>query len=123
MSRPAGATLTWIAVTSFDELWEGDLLEVSAAGDDVLLAHLPGGELRAYQARCPHQEYPLSTGELDGSVLTCSAHGWEFDLDTGSGVNPSGCTLYRFPVRRDGDRISVGIPADGERHHQRCRDR
>jgi UDP-MurNAc hydroxylase len=33
---------------------------------------------------CPHRQADLSVfGELDGSVLTCTLHGWRFDLDTG----------------------------------------
>jgi nitrite reductase/ring-hydroxylating ferredoxin subunit len=57
MNSPA---VSWVEVASLGELWEGDLLEVTAEQDNVLLVHLPGGELRAYQARCPHQGYPLT---------------------------------------------------------------
>ncbi|MGD9526561.1 Rieske 2Fe-2S domain-containing protein [Pseudonocardia sp.] len=122
MSGGRTATVRWVPAAGLDDLWEGDLLEVAAGGERVLLAHLPGGELRAYQARCPHQEFSLADGDLDGTVLTCAAHLWEFDLHTGEGVNPPGCALYRFPVRRDGDRVEVGIPEDGVRHHHRCRE-
>ncbi|GAA4973369.1 toluene monooxygenase system ferredoxin subunit [Nonomuraea thailandensis] len=115
------ADLRWLPATTLDELWEGDLAEVEVGGDAVLLAHLPGGELRAYQALCPHSEFPLVAGDLDGRVLTCAAHGWEFDLVTGRGLNPGTCRLYAFPVRLEGERIDVAVPADGLRHHNRCR--
>ncbi|MEV0387612.1 Rieske 2Fe-2S domain-containing protein [Nonomuraea sp. NPDC050643] len=111
----------WTGVATLDELWEGDIAEVSVGGDPVLLAHLPGGGLRAYQGRCPHSEYPLAEGDLDGQVLTCAAHGWEFDLATGQGRNPDTCHLYAFPVRLEGERIYVAVPADGRPHHNRCR--
>jgi UDP-MurNAc hydroxylase len=33
---------------------------------------------------CPHRRADLSVfGECDGSVLTCTLHGWKFDLETG----------------------------------------
>jgi UDP-MurNAc hydroxylase len=36
------------------------------------------------QRRCPHRNADLAVfGELDGCVLTCTLHGWRFDLDTG----------------------------------------
>lgn len=111
----------WTRVATLDDLWEGDLAEVTVAGDPVLLVHLPGGELRAYQGRCPHSDYPLAEGDLDGGVLTCAAHGWEFDLTTGRGRNPDTCLLYAFPIRLDGERIDVAVPDDGRRHHNRCR--
>lgn len=113
--------VTWTEAATLDQLWEGDLREISVAGERILLAHLSGGVFRAYQGVCPHAEYPLESGELDDTVLTCSAHGWEFDLTTGQGLNPGTCTLYRYPAERHGDRVYVGIPRDGERHYHRCR--
>jgi len=36
------------------------------------------------QRRCPHLQGDLSRfGETDGSTLTCTMHGWQFDLPTG----------------------------------------
>jgi UDP-MurNAc hydroxylase len=36
------------------------------------------------QRRCPHKGADLRRfGDLDGCVLTCSMHGWSFDLETG----------------------------------------
>jgi toluene monooxygenase system ferredoxin subunit len=112
----------WIDVTTFGELWEGDVLDVEAAGERVLLVHLPGGGLRAYQGFCPHQEVLLADGDWDpdDGVLVCRGHLWELDLRAGIGLNPSGCRLYAYPVEADGDTVRVGVPQDGERHHNRC---
>lgn len=111
----------WTSVSTLDDLWEGDIAEVTVGGDQVLLVHLPGGELRAYQGRCPHSDFPLAEGDLDGKTLTCAGHGWEFDLVTGQGRNPETCRLYAFPVRLRGERIDVAVPVDGRPHHNRCR--
>lgn len=36
------------------------------------------------QRRCPHRNADLSVfGDLDGAELTCTLHGWRWDLDTG----------------------------------------
>jgi UDP-MurNAc hydroxylase len=36
------------------------------------------------QRRCPHRNADLAVfGELDDTTLTCTLHGWRFDLDTG----------------------------------------
>lgn len=111
----------WTSVATLDELWEGDIAEVTVGSDVILLVHLPGSQLRAYQGVCPHAEYPLASGELDGAVLTCAGHLWEFDLSTGMGVNPSNCRLYEYPVRLSGDQVCVTIPDDGKPHYNRCR--
>ena len=121
LATPLVPDLTWTPAATLDELWEGDLREVTLAGDRILLAHLPGGALRAYQGICPHAEYPLEHGDLDGTVLTCPAHGWEFDLATGTGVNPDNCTLYRYPIHQQGNTLYLGRPHDNNRHYHRCR--
>jgi toluene monooxygenase system ferredoxin subunit len=124
MSKPSSMgdlTAEWTAVTTLDDLWEGDVLEVTVGTDVILLAHLPGGVVRAYQGICPHAEFPLEDGELEDSVLTCAGHAWEFDLATGKGVNPPDCQLYAYPVRVDGDQVSVAVPSDGRPHYNRCR--
>jgi UDP-MurNAc hydroxylase len=46
----------------------------------------PDIELGDYvvQRRCPHRNADLAVfGEVEGCVLTCTLHGWRFDLDTG----------------------------------------
>jgi UDP-MurNAc hydroxylase len=36
------------------------------------------------QRRCPHLRGDLSRfGETRGSILTCTMHGWQYDLSTG----------------------------------------
>lgn len=41
------------------------------------------GQWCAIADRCPHAGAPLSTGELDGTVVTCTAHGSQFDVRSG----------------------------------------
>ena len=36
------------------------------------------------QRRCPHRNADLAVfGDVDGPTLTCTLHGWRFDLETG----------------------------------------
>ena len=40
------------------------------------------------QRKCPHRQADLSVfGEIDGNTLTCSLHGWRFDLTNGRCLN------------------------------------
>jgi len=103
------STATWIPVATLDDLWEGEVAEFYIGDRAILLAHLRNGEIRAYDALCPHAGYPLADGDVNGTVLTCGAHSWEFDLDTGAGVNPTNCRLVSHQVRLDGDQITVSL--------------
>lgn len=43
------------------------------------------------QRRCPHLKADLSRfAVIDGNVLTCQMHGWQFDLDTGHCLTSTG---------------------------------
>ncbi len=113
--------IRWFDAVEVDDLWEGDILDLEVGGEQVLLVHLSGGEIKAFQGVCPHQEILLANGKWDedSGVLVCGGHNWEFDLRTGTGINPAGCRLYEYPVQVSGDKIQVGIPQDGKSHYIR----
>jgi toluene monooxygenase system ferredoxin subunit len=98
--------MAFVQAAKQDELWPGEVLALRVGGESVLLAAFDSGVV-AYEDRCPHQGVPLSKGRLDGCVLTCSAHQWQFDLQSGRGVNPESSRLRRYPVRIEGDAIWV----------------
>lgn len=93
--------LTWIGRTK--DIWRGDLLGVCAHGTRIVVVATKSG-IAAYLNRCPHLGVPLSRGRLEGEVLTCAAHQWEYDACTGEGLNPRGVRLEALPIRViDGD--------------------
>jgi len=49
---------------------------------------------------CLHRGGPLGEGEVEGSVVTCPWHGWQFNVATGACVNnPSGkVAVYQVKV-------------------------
>jgi toluene monooxygenase system ferredoxin subunit len=90
------------------ELWAGDLVAAQLAGAKVLVVRL-GDAVHAYADRCAHLGVALSEGTLDGCILTCSAHHWQYDLATGRGVNPDTACLVRYPVRIEHGVIYVEV--------------
>ena len=93
-----------------DQLWAGEMIGVEVGGRDVLLIAIDE-TVFAYEDRCAHQQVKLSTGKLDGCVLTCSAHEWSYDACTGRGLNPDNAQLRAIPVRVDGKEIQVDVEA------------
>lgn len=57
--------LQWFIATDAASLWEGEVLDVEVGGQPVMIVHLLGGDLRAYQGMCPHQEIPMAAGVFD----------------------------------------------------------
>lgn len=115
-----GQTVHWVAALSLEELWEGEMTDVEIEGEYVLLIHLPGEHIVAYQGVCPHQEQYLADGSYADGVLTCHAHEWQFKAETGEGINPAGCQLYRYEVKVEEGMIWVGFPANETRRYHRC---
>ncbi len=105
----------WRKAATLGELWEGDCLDLQIDGEEIMLLHLPGQEIRCFQGMCPHQEILLAEGEMDfeKGLITCRAHAWQFSMNDGLGVNPSDCRLFRYEVKIEGDDIYVGVPTDG----------
>jgi len=60
-----------------------------------------GGEFHAIDNTCLHRGGPLGDGPLEGKIVTCPWHGWQYDVTTGKIVqNPSvGVACYAVEVR------------------------
>jgi UDP-MurNAc hydroxylase len=51
------------------------------------------------QRRCPHLKVDLMKfGHVDNGVMTCTLHGWQFELATGKCLTSEGHRLYSRPV-------------------------
>lgn len=98
----------WIRVARVADLPPGTTLEVIAAERVVALANVEG-EIRALDGVCPHQGGPLGEGQLDGPILTCPWHGWQFDARTGRHCLSRTIVQPQFAVRVEGDDIFVHI--------------
>jgi toluene monooxygenase system ferredoxin subunit len=97
-------------VAEAEELWPGEMRQISVSGQRLLFVNVEG-ELHAYQDRCAHQGVELSRGRLEGRTLTCWAHGWQYDICAGMGLNPTTASLQRCPVSRVGTEVWVDIDA------------
>ena len=67
------------------------------------------GQFCAISNTCLHRGGPLGEGDLEGTVVTCPWHGWQFDVTTGvSPVNPA-AKVKTFPCKLEGDDICVEV--------------
>lgn len=102
--------MSFRSVCTLDQLWEGEMQVFEVDGRELLMVNAEGGIVRAFDPLCPHQEHALIEGLLEGEILTCPAHMWEFNVASGEGVNPTGCKLTSYPVRIESDQILVDLP-------------
>jgi len=95
-------------VATLDDLWSGEMTSVVVGGKHVLLINI-NDIIHAYEDACPHKRTPLNAGSLDGTVLTCATHQWEFDACTGAGINPDNACLEAFAVKVQNGDILVDV--------------
>ena len=68
------------------------------------------GEIYAMEDTCPHAGLPLTDGSLSGCVVTCEAHGWQFDLRTGFDPHhEDGFPVPCFAVEVAGGEVRVDL--------------
>ena len=86
----------------------GSICEVQVEGKAVALANVDG-QFHAIDGVCIHRGGPLGDGVLEGAVVTCTWHGWQYDVRTGRvGQNPT-AGVNCFPVEVRGEEIFVNV--------------
>jgi nitrite reductase (NADH) small subunit/3-phenylpropionate/trans-cinnamate dioxygenase ferredoxin subunit len=98
----------WMSVAKVSELQPGKGRVVEAAGKPIALFNV-GGSFYAIHNTCLHRGGPLGEGELEGNVVTCPWHGWQYDVTTGKNLfNPS-VGVSCFSTRVEGDDVQVEV--------------
>jgi len=65
------------------------------------------GSYYAIEDACAHMKAPLSQGRMKGTELTCSWHGWVYDLTTGKRKGKESGCVRTFVVKIEGGAIFV----------------
>ena len=115
----------WVKIGSQDMLSAGSMQEVEADGQTILLVRADQAYY-AVQPRCPHLRARLGRGTLQGTVITCPAHGSTFDVTDGRSlewieglpnlikgmaravIKPKGLTTFEVKVENDEVWVDLG---------------
>jgi nitrite reductase (NADH) small subunit len=90
------------------EIPAGSIKEVQAGGKPVALANV-GGKYYAIDNTCLHRGGPLGQGQLEGTVVTCPWHGWQFDVTTGKAVMNPNARVGCFRTEVQGEEVYVDL--------------
>ncbi len=69
-----------------------------------------GGSLFAIDDACPHRQGPLHQGDLEGFLVACPLHGWQFDVRTGACATLSDRDVAAYAARVEGDSVWITLP-------------
>lgn len=98
----------WQVACLADDFEGEELLECRVGEQEILLVRTSEG-IVACPALCPHMEERLAHGMVDGNVLTCTKHLWQWDLGSGDAIGLAEEPLRIAPVRHEDGKILVNL--------------
>lgn len=88
----------------------GTFIEV--AGRELAVFLLDGPtRVRVIDNACPHAGGNLSGGAVQGEVVTCLLHDWQFDLRTGVCVDSARARVRCYPAEIRGGEVWADLDA------------
>lgn len=98
----------FVKVTAKNEVVANQGKVVEVQGKQIALFNIDG-KICAIENVCPHRGGPVGEGDLQGKVVTCPWHGWQFDVTTGvSPVNPA-AKVRTYPCKVEGESVCVEV--------------
>src|SRR5262245_40984745 len=98
----------FVKVASVGDIPEGTGVAVEANGRKVALFNV-SGSYHAVDGLCPHQGGPLGEGILEGNVVTCPWHFWQFDVVKGHAPDFPEASIVKLAVRVVDGEIQVEV--------------
>ena len=83
---------------------KGHLVEV--AGKQIAVFNL-GDRFVAFDNTCPHRGGPLADGMVNGDIVTCPWHGWQFSCTNGKSTRNPAVGVATYPVVVEGTTLYV----------------
>jgi nitrite reductase (NADH) small subunit len=95
-------------VARVDDVPPGTTLAVEVGEQPIAIANV-AGEFFATQGACLHLHGPLGEGRLEGEVLSCPWHGWQYDVRTGKNEFDHAIQLQTFEVKVEDGEVKVAV--------------
>jgi len=83
---------------------KGHVTEVN--GREIAIFNVDG-TFFAIDNTCAHRGGSLGEGELEGAVVTCPWHGWEYNVLTGISLTTPSASVKTYEVKVDVDDVNI----------------
>lgn len=105
----------FVRVAQAADLPPGGVMTVQVGSKPVALFNV-AGKYHATSNTCLHMGGPLGKGVLQGSVITCPLHAWQYEVSTGKCLDVDDVFLEVFEVRVEGNDILVATAGRSHSH-------
>ena len=98
----------FVKVASTKELVPGSCKTVEVSGSRIALFNV-AGKFYAMDDTCAHRGGPLGEGNLDGAIVTCPWHGWQYDVSSGACQTKPRVQMVCYEVRVEDKLVKVAL--------------
>jgi 3-phenylpropionate/trans-cinnamate dioxygenase ferredoxin component len=98
----------FVKVMEVTDLPPGQCTAVDVNGIAVAIFNVDGS-FYAIDHFCPHQGGPLGEGWLEGELVMCPWHAWQFNVRTGESTFVPGFGVRTFQVLVEGNDVKIGV--------------
>jgi len=100
---------TFVKVATASDVPPGSGI-VTTANDKEYAVFNVNGAFHVIDNTCMHRGGPLGEGELEGDVVTCPWHAWQYNVKTGTWLTKEGVKVGCYEAKvEDGD-VKIAVP-------------
>lgn len=101
--------MSWIKVCTLQEIIPRKLKRIEVGGKVLLLVCI-SGKWFCCENKCTHENGAFGEEDLQGTTLTCSRHGAQFEISNGKVLcGPAFEPLKRYKIKVENDDIFVQL--------------
>ncbi len=101
--------MQFIKLAKVGDFAETRIKSFQVLGKFIAIVREPDGSFYATEIACKHNNADLTTGRFEGDVVTCSRHGWKYNIRTGECFNQHSTPLRRHALKREGEDLLVSM--------------
>ncbi|MCS6327139.1 MAG: Rieske 2Fe-2S domain-containing protein [Nitrospira sp.] len=111
-----GSTAEFVRVARVGDV-PTDSGRIVAVGQHSIALFNVDGSFFAIDNTCAHRGGPLGEGELEGEVVTCPWHSWEYNVRTGLSLTTPSASVEIYEMQVDGEDVKVRLQGRSFRKH------
>lgn len=98
----------FVTVAEIKDLEPGQGKVVEVKGRAIALFNI-GGTFYALDNTCLHMGGPVGEGYVEGDMVTCPWHGWQYKVETGETEFEPDQKLQTFEVKVEGEEVKIRL--------------
>ncbi|MFT5698203.1 MAG: nitrite reductase/ring-hydroxylating ferredoxin subunit [Desulforhopalus sp.] len=101
--------MNYIKIAKLNDFEDKHIKSYSIMGKKIGIVRKNDGSFFAIEVGCKHQRADLTEGKIEGLVVTCPRHDWQYDLATGKCLNHDSVDLRRHALKIEEGNIYVSL--------------